>query len=121
MGFFCYILGTLKKFMAMTAILSGWLFLGFESLPWYWELFHQLKLLWFSSKVVRLLSLFRFSAAICMVTLMGFYFYFYFVVLLNSSTPYLSWFVTLLAFLSIQILHYYRVFGYILYGVSHFG
>jgi hypothetical protein len=28
-----------------------------------------------------------------------------FCVLLNSSTPYLSWFVTLLAFLSFQILH----------------
>ena len=35
----------------------------------------------------------------------GVLFLFLFCVLLNSSTPYLSWFVTLLAFLSFQILH----------------
>jgi hypothetical protein len=38
MGSFCYILVTLKKFMAMTATLSSWFFLDFEFLPWYWEL-----------------------------------------------------------------------------------
>ena len=87
MGFSCNILGTLMEFMAMTAMLYHCLFLGFESLPWYWELFHQLRLLCFSSKVVWSLpaSLSHSSAAICMVTLMVF------IYLLNYPTPLSLW------------------------------
>lgn len=120
MGFSCNILGTLMEFMAMTAMLYHFLFLGFESLPWYWELFHQLRLLCFSSNVVWCLpaSLFHSSAAICMVTLMVF------IYLLNYPTPISlcgSLFPhTLLAFLSFWILHELEFLAISFMGFSDF-
>lgn len=120
MGFSCNILGTLMEFMAMTAMLYHFLFLGFESLPWYWELFHQLRLLCFSSNVVWCLpaSLFHSSAAICMVTLMVS------IYLLNYPTPISlcgSLFPhTLLAFLSFWILHELEFLAISFMGFSDF-